>query len=80
MPGERLGDENSPVMKLILAMQEFGRRFPGFERETHGIEIDAEGQYWMRAVVEGEHRPEPEFVDRPEKQLLESKPIRRSTS
>jgi arginine decarboxylase len=33
-------------------MEEFGKRFPGFERETHGIENDAEGNYWMRAVVE----------------------------
>jgi arginine decarboxylase len=52
MPGERLGDANSPVVKLILAMEEFGRRFPGFERETHGVEIGPDGRYWMRAVVE----------------------------
>jgi arginine decarboxylase len=52
MPGERLGDAGSPVVKLILAMEEFGRRFPGFERETHGIEADADGKYWMRAVIE----------------------------
>jgi len=51
MPGERLGDSNSPVMKLILAMEEFGRRFPGFERETHGIET-IDGKYYMRAVTE----------------------------
>jgi arginine decarboxylase len=52
MPGERLGDAASPVVKLIVAMEEFGRRFPGFERETHGIETDDEGKYWMRAVIE----------------------------
>ena len=52
MPGERLGGAESPVIKLILAMEEFGKRFPGFEREVHGIEADAEGNYWMRAVVE----------------------------
>ncbi len=52
MPGERLGGPDSPVIRLILAMEEFGKRFPGFERETHGIEGDAEGNYWMRAVVE----------------------------
>ncbi len=80
MPGERLGDPNSPVMKLILAMQEFGRRFPGFERETHGIEVDEDGCYWMRAVVEGERHAEPAFVDRVDKQVLQGKPIRRSTS
>jgi len=44
MPGERLGGSESPVIKLILAMEEFGKRFPGFEREVHGIEADARGQ------------------------------------
>jgi arginine decarboxylase len=68
MPGERLGGPESPVIKLILAMEEFGKKFPGFERETHGIEVDANGEYWMRAVIEvpngngkkngrGKHKP-----------------------
>jgi arginine decarboxylase len=52
MPGERLGGLDSPVIRLILAMEEFGKRFPGFEREVHGIEADAQGDYWMRAVIE----------------------------
>ena len=52
MPGERLGGPESPVIKLILAMEEFGKRFPGFEREVHGIELDGEGNYWMRAVIQ----------------------------
>ena len=56
MPGERLGSAESPVIKLILAMEEFGKRFPGFEREVHGIEVDAEGNYWMRAVIETPRR------------------------
>src|SRR5271166_554648 len=52
MPGERLGSKESAVIQLILAMEEFGKRFPGFEREVHGIEVDAQGDYWMRAVIE----------------------------
>jgi arginine decarboxylase len=52
MPGERLGGPESPVIKLIVAMEQFGKRFPGFEREVHGIEVDGEGNYWMRAVIE----------------------------
>ncbi len=52
MPGERLGGPESPVIRLILAMEVFGKRFPGFEREVHGIEVDGEGNYWMRAVME----------------------------
>ena len=64
MPGERLGGPDSPVIKLILALEAFGKRFPGFEREVHGIEVDAQGDYWMRAVIEapgkrsnGKNRP-----------------------
>jgi arginine decarboxylase len=52
MPGERLGGPESPVIKLILAMEQFGKQFPGFEREVHGIEVDGDGDYWMRAVIE----------------------------
>jgi arginine decarboxylase len=55
MPGERLGAIDSPVMRLILAFEEFGKRFPGFEREVHGIEVDAQGDYWMRSVMEAKH-------------------------
>jgi len=40
------------VIRLILAMEQFGKRFRGFEREVHGIEVDGEGNYMMRAVVE----------------------------
>ena len=52
MPGERLGDANSPTIRFLLALEEFGKRFPGFEREVHGIELDAGGDYWVRAVIE----------------------------
>jgi arginine decarboxylase len=55
MPGERLGAMDSPVMRLVLAFEEFGKRFPGFEREVHGIEVDAQGDYWMRSVMEAKH-------------------------
>ena len=52
MPGERLGDKDSPTISLILALEKFGKQFPGFEREVHGVEVDAEGDYWMRSVIE----------------------------
>ena len=83
MPGERLGDATSPVMKLILAMEQFGRRFPGFERETHGVETDEHGKYWMRAVIESpEQAAKKGSVEVPDAdpQKLDWKPIRRSTS
>jgi len=57
MPGERLGSADSPVIRLIQAMEEFGKRFPGFEREVHGIEVDAQGDYWVRAVIETPDAP-----------------------
>jgi arginine decarboxylase len=56
MPGERLGDIDSPVIRLLLAMEKFGKQFPGFEREVHGVELDAEGDYWMRSVIESTPR------------------------
>ena len=88
MPGERLGGPDSPVIRLILAMEEFGKRFPGFEREVHGIEVDGEGNYWMRAVIEdtvpnGKRRrsktPPPTSAPPPKRTRLKSKPIRRAS-
>ena len=83
-----MGSEESPVIKLILAMEEFGKRFPGFERETHGIEVDGEGNYWMRAVIEEEKQGKkkkkksgkkgPPSSAPPLKKRLKSKPIHRS--
>ena len=52
MPGERMGDADSPIIRLLLALEKFGKQFPGFEREVHGIELGADGEYWMRSVIE----------------------------
>jgi arginine decarboxylase len=52
MPGERMGGPDSPIIKLMLALEKFGKQFPGFEREVHGIEVDADGEYWMRSIIE----------------------------
>ena len=30
MPGERLGDKDSPTIRLLLALEKFGKQFPGF--------------------------------------------------
>jgi len=52
MPGERLGDANNATIRFLLALEEFGKCFPGFEREVHGIELDPGGDYWVRAILE----------------------------
>src|SRR6201996_3830648 len=57
MPGERLGDIDSPTIRLLLALEKFGKQFPGFEREVHGIELDSDGDYWMRSVIESAAPP-----------------------
>ena len=68
-------------------MEEFGKRFPGFERETHGIEVDANGDYWMRAVIEKKSSKKnkksrqvspPSNAPPVNKQRLKTKPIRRA--
>jgi arginine decarboxylase len=86
MPGERLGGPNTPVMKLMMAMEEFGKRFPGFEREVHGIEVDENGEYWMRAVIETRKGGEvtyagktaPPSSEPQAKKRLSDRPVRRS--
>jgi arginine decarboxylase len=57
MPGERLGGPDNPILRLLLALERFGKQFPGFEREVHGIEVDADGEYWMRSVIESPAPP-----------------------
>lgn len=52
MPGERMGDANSPILRFLLALEAFSKRFPGFEREVHGVEVDSQGEFWVRSVVE----------------------------
>jgi arginine decarboxylase len=85
MPGERLGGPESPVIKLILAMEKFGKRFPGFEREVHGIEVDSDGNYWMRAVIEEAETSNRESKSSTGKEppiyapRLPSRPVRHST-
>jgi len=86
MPGERLGGPESPVIKLILAMEQFGKRFPGFEREVHGIEVDSDGDYWMRAVIEEPEKKRRKTKKRPPASeppmnppRLPSRPTRHST-
>ncbi len=46
MPGEDAGDENSPYIRYLNALQAWDRRFPGFSHETHGVE-NKDGTYYV---------------------------------
>ncbi len=50
-PGERTGGQKEPVLQYLIAMQDFDKRFPGFEHDTHGIE-NVNGEYMMNCIVE----------------------------
>jgi arginine/lysine/ornithine decarboxylase len=45
MPGEKVTEEKRAVVDYLLALQTFDSHLPGFEHDTHGVEIerDAEG-------------------------------------
>jgi len=45
MPGEKVTQQQRAVVDYLLALQTFDSHFPGFEHDTHGIEIerDADG-------------------------------------
>jgi arginine/lysine/ornithine decarboxylase len=40
MPGERVTAKKRAVVDYLLALQHFDSRFPGFEHDTHGIEVE----------------------------------------
>ena len=40
MPGERVTPEKRAVVDYLLALQHLDNRFPGFEHDTHGIEVE----------------------------------------
>lgn len=51
MPGERAGDGDGPYLGYLKALQDFDRRFPGFEHDIHGVE-HVDGDYLVRCVRE----------------------------
>jgi lysine decarboxylase/arginine decarboxylase len=51
-PGENIGKKNGPILQYLKSLQDFDRRFPGFEHETHGVE-SIKGEYLMYCVKEG---------------------------
>lgn len=53
MPGEKVTPEAGAIVEYLVALQTFGQRFPGFEHELQGVEIDDSGRYWVRCIKEG---------------------------
>lgn len=58
MPGERLPANDTGITGYLKALQEFDKRFPGFEHEIQGVSIDQDGDYWVRAIVEEDRKPQ----------------------
>lgn len=52
MPGERVPAGDNPIVSYLSALQVFDRAFPGFEHEVHGVSVDEQGNFWVRALVE----------------------------
>ena len=54
MPGERVSSKKRVVVDYLLGLQQFDGLFPGFEHDTHGVEIEegADGKpVYMTYVV-----------------------------
>lgn len=52
MPGEKVTVESQAIVDYLVALQTFGQRFPGFEHELQGVDIDEDGIYWVRCIKE----------------------------
>lgn len=57
MPGERLPADDTGIIGYLEALQEFDKKYPGFEHEIQGVSVDQEGNYWVRAIIEEDRQP-----------------------
>ena len=51
MPGERVDPKGGSIVNFLKAVEEYGKRFPGFGREVQNVHPDANGDMWARVVV-----------------------------
>ncbi|WP_272518395.1 MULTISPECIES: Orn/Lys/Arg decarboxylase N-terminal domain-containing protein [unclassified Providencia] len=56
MPGERLPKGNQGIMGYLRALQSFDKQYPGFEHEIQGINVDGNGDFWVRTIIEDERK------------------------
>lgn len=59
MPGERMDPKGGPIFRFLQAVEAYGRRFPGFAREVQNMHADANGDMWVRVVVDKEAAAKP---------------------
>ena len=50
MPGENAGPADGPLLGYLKALQAFDRKFPGFAHDTHGVEVDVDGNYTIMCI------------------------------
>lgn len=50
-PGEAAGKKDGAVIRYLLALQEFDRKFPGFGHDIHGVE-NVNGEYMIYCLKE----------------------------
>ncbi len=56
MPGERIPKDDKGIIGYLEALQEFDKKFPGFEHEIQGVHVDENGDFWVRVIVEGDQK------------------------
>jgi arginine decarboxylase len=49
MPGELAGPDDGPFIGYLRGLQDWGKRFPGFGHDTHGVE-DRDGRYFVQCL------------------------------
>ena len=50
-PGESAGKKKGAIIKYLLALQEFDKKFPGFDHDIHGVE-NVNGKYMIYCLKE----------------------------
>lgn len=50
MPGENAGPADGQLLGYLNTLQSFDRKFPGFVHDTHGVEVDGEGNYRILCI------------------------------
>jgi len=51
MPGERIGPKDGPILRYLRSLEEFDRMFPGFEHDSHGVDV-VDGDYHIYCIKE----------------------------